>query len=159
MRLRMTARRVGLRDSWRSDLEDRLRLLLGSWTSRIRQANVRIEGANGPERGLDVRCAIEAALIPSGTVLVQGWGADVDTAVRGAARRLVRGVRGDFYRKPVGERAVATAGNAASPVAADGSDERAAGLAKQEEARPTLGTAWSQEGEGSLRSCDADPAP
>ncbi len=99
MRLCITARRMGLDGSWRDDLEERLRLLLGSWTCRIRQARVYIEDVNGPRGGLDVRCAIEAALIPSGTITAQGLGTDVESAVRGAARRLVRRVKDEFYRR------------------------------------------------------------
>lgn len=104
MRVCITARRVGLVGSWRSDLEDRLRLLLGSWTCRIRQARVYIEDINGPKGGLDVRCGIEAALIPSGSVVVQGLGTDTESAVRGAVRRLLRRVKGESYRRRVGPR-------------------------------------------------------
>lgn len=104
MRLCITARRIGLRGAPREDLEQRVRLLLGSWTCRIRQAKVYIEDLNGPKGGLDVRCAIEAALISSGTVTVRALGSDVETAVRGAARRLVRRVKREFYRGRAGRK-------------------------------------------------------
>lgn len=102
MRLCITARRVGLEDPRRSHLEEQLRLLLGSWTCRIRQARVFLENVNGRKNGLDTRCIIEAELVPSGEVTVQSLGTDIETALAAAARRLVRRVKGDFYRRRIG---------------------------------------------------------
>jgi putative sigma-54 modulation protein len=104
MRLCITARRVGLEDPRRSDLEERLRLLLGSWTCQIREAKVCLEDVNGSKGGLDVRCEIEAALIASGRITVQGLGTDTESAMRAAVRQLLRPVRREFYRKQVGMR-------------------------------------------------------
>jgi hypothetical protein len=96
MRLCITARGVSLEGL--EHLEERLRLLLGSWTCRIRQARVFLEDVNGRKHGFDVRCTIEAELIPSGKITVQGWGTDTETALPRTARRLVRRVKRAFYR-------------------------------------------------------------
>ena len=99
MRLCITARGIGLERL--GGLEDRLRLLLGSWTCRIRQARVFLEDVNGRNNGLNMRCIIEAELIPSAEVTVQGMGTDIETALGGAAKRLVRRVKREFYRRRV----------------------------------------------------------
>jgi len=83
MRLCITARRVGPENP-RSDLEERLRLLLGSWTCQIREAKVCLEAVEGSKGGLDARCEIEAALIASGRITVQGLGTDTESAMRAA---------------------------------------------------------------------------
>lgn len=101
MRLSITTRRVTIQGSERTDLEERLRLLMGSWTCRIRQARVYIEDVNGPKGGLDKRCVITALLIPSGKVVVQARGIDIENVVRGAARRLLRRVKREFGRKAI----------------------------------------------------------
>lgn len=106
MRLYITARSVGLEGL--GFLEDRLRLLLGSWTCRIREARVHLEDVNDRKNGLDTRCIIEAELIPSGKVAVQSLGTDIETALAGAARRLVRRVKGEFYRRRTSMRSVAS---------------------------------------------------
>jgi len=117
MRLCITARGIGLEGL--GCLEDRLRLLLGSWTCRIRQARVFLEDVNGRKNGLNMRCIIEAEFIPSGQVTVQGLGIDIETALAGAARRLVRRVRGEFYRTgldaSVGTRMAGSAGDVDLP--------------------------------------------
>ncbi len=100
MRLCISARGVGLEGL--EHLEKWLRLLLGSWTCRIRQAKVFLEDLNGRRSGRDVRCTVEAALIPSGKVTVQGLGIDAETAVREASRRLLRRVKREFYGRRVG---------------------------------------------------------
>lgn len=102
MRLCITARGVGLQGPSRAALEQRLRLLLGGWACRIRQAKVFIEDVNGPKGGLDLRCTIEAMLAASGTVTVRAWGTDVEMVVRGAARRLVRRVKRELGRRRFG---------------------------------------------------------
>lgn len=97
MRLCITARGVGLEGL--GGLEDRLRLLLGSWTCRIRQARVFLDDVKGRKNGLDTRCIMEAELIPSGHTTVRSLGTDTETALAGAARRLVRRVKGELYHK------------------------------------------------------------
>lgn len=99
MHLRITARPVELQGSQRADLEDRIRLLLGSWTCRIRRAWVCVENGSGRPGGLDVHCSITASMIPSGKVAVHALGTDTETAMRGAARRLVRSLKGEFSRR------------------------------------------------------------
>lgn len=98
MRLRITARGVDPHGFRHAGLEERLRLLLGSWTSRIRRARVCIEDVNDANGGLGVRCAITAFLIPSGSVMVHAPGTDVESALRTAARRLLRQVKGEARR-------------------------------------------------------------
>ncbi len=121
MRLCIAARRVGL--AGLRGLEDRLRLLLGSWTCRIRQATVILEDMKGRRNGLDIRCDIEAELIPSGKVSVQGLGADVETALAGAARRLVRRVKGEFYRRRLDTRVGARMAGSADDAGPSGTDD------------------------------------
>lgn len=99
MRLCITGRGVGLQNTWRSELEERLRLLLGSWSARIMQAKVFIEVVNGPPGGSDVRCAIDASLIPAGTVKVSALGTDIESAARSTTRRLVRLIREELLRR------------------------------------------------------------
>lgn len=99
MRLCITGRGVGLQNTWRSELEERLRLLLGSWSARIMQAKVFIEVLNGPPGGSDLRCAIDASLIPAGTVKVSALGTDIESAARSTTRRLVRLIREELLRR------------------------------------------------------------
>ena len=87
MRLYITAPGAGLRGRGRQRLEQRLRLILGSWSSHIRRARVSLGDANGPGGGLDRECRIEA-LIPSGSVCVRALGLD-EHGVRAGGRRLV----------------------------------------------------------------------
>jgi hypothetical protein len=105
MRLCISARGVVLEDPSRGALEQRLRLLLGGWACRIRQAKVFIEDVNGPKGGLDLRCTIEAVLTASGTVTVRARGTDAEMVLRSAARRLVRRVKREFCRRRFGVRA------------------------------------------------------
>lgn len=69
------------------------------------QAKVFIEDVNGPKGGPDVRCAIDASLIPAGAVKVSALGTDIESAVRSATRRLVRLIREELFRRRVFMRA------------------------------------------------------
>jgi len=102
MRLYITAPGVGLRGRGRQRLEQRLRLILGSWSSHIRRAKVSLGAASSPEGGLERECLIEAQLIPSGSVRVQALGLDASTALERAGRRLVVLVKDEFQRNPHG---------------------------------------------------------
>lgn len=63
------------------------------------QAKVFIEVVNGPPGGSDVRCAIDASLIPAGTVKVSALGTDIESAARSTTRRLVRLIREELLRR------------------------------------------------------------
>lgn len=91
MRLRVTG--TTNQNLSRRQIERLFRLGLGSWSGRVRQADVLVEQRIESESGLDFICRIHASLMNWADVSVEGLGADYGAAVQSATRRLVRHIR------------------------------------------------------------------
>ena len=99
MQLRIRGVNYGLDDGLKDHIERRLRFALGRFAARIRRLTVRLTDVNGPRGGLDKRCRIAVALVPRGTVMVEGVGGDPFALVAGAAKRAGRAVRRELERR------------------------------------------------------------
>src|SRR3982751_2969006 len=99
MQLEMRGVNYELDDVLKGHIERRLRFALGRFAARIRRLTVRLTDVNGPRGGLDKRCRIAVALVPRGTVTVEGAGDDPFALVAGAAKRAGRAVRRELERR------------------------------------------------------------
>jgi ribosome-associated translation inhibitor RaiA len=99
--MRIEARGVGyeLDDDLKAYVERRLRASLGRFAARVERLTVLLSDVNGPRRGIDKRCRVAVALVPRGTVIVEGLGEDPFVVVADAARRVRRAVRKAIQRR------------------------------------------------------------
>jgi hypothetical protein len=92
MRLRVTRSAKDDQTDQRQ-IERVFRLGLGSWSGRLRRADVLVEKRKDSGGGLEFACCIHASLISRADISVYGLGADFASAVQSATRHLVRQIR------------------------------------------------------------------
>jgi len=71
-------------------IERMFRLALGSWSGRLRRADVWVDRCEDNAVGLAFACRIRACLVNWSDIAVEGRGVDSASAVQKAARHLVR---------------------------------------------------------------------
>lgn len=85
-------------------VERRLSFALSRFGGRLRAVSVRLTDLNGPRRGIDKRCSMQARLSPRGTVRAESTDSDLPSAVDRAATRLARAVARALERRRDGAR-------------------------------------------------------
>ena len=99
MQLEMRGVNYELQDELKDHIERRLRFALGRFADRIERLTIRVSDVNGPRGGIDKHCRIAIALIPKGTIMVEGTGDDPFALVADAAKRARRSVRRTLERR------------------------------------------------------------
>ena len=89
----ITHARVALDEVARTSIEDRLRLTLMPFGTRISRALIRLQDENGPRGGPGLRCMIEIAFDRGDRVRIEQRASDVLEAVRRVMPRVARAVR------------------------------------------------------------------
>ncbi len=90
MSLEIRNQNIEISDALRTYVERRLGFALRKYANRISRVTVRLCDLNGPRGGMDKRCQISAAVLPSQAVSLQAVDADLYAAVDRAAARLER---------------------------------------------------------------------
>lgn len=73
--------------------ERRAHYALGRFADVVRSVEIRLIDVNGPRGGEDIACSIEARLIPSGRLLVQGRSNSAESGVCTTLHRLAATIR------------------------------------------------------------------
>jgi hypothetical protein len=89
----ITHSRIGLDEVARTSIEDRLRLTLMPFGTRISRAVIRLSDENGPRGGPGLRCMIEVVFDRGDRVQIEQRASEVLEAVRRIMPRLARAVR------------------------------------------------------------------
>ncbi len=92
MQIGIQARGFTLTDALRAHCDRRLRLALGSATSKLQRVIVRLTDQNGPRGGIDKRCTIRAILHAAPPVVIVQDEGDMYVAIDRATDRLARAV-------------------------------------------------------------------
>lgn len=95
MQIGIQARGFKLTEGLRNHCERRLRLTLGSASSRVRSVLIQLADENGPRGGIDKRCTIRATLRNAPLVIIVQDEADLYVAIDRAFDRVARAT----YRK------------------------------------------------------------
>ena len=95
----------------REHAEHRLFFALRRFEPKVRRVAVRVVDENGPRKGVDTRCTIQATLADSSRIVVEAITAWPTASVTRASQRLNEAVRRHFGRmkRTVPHRRVATA--------------------------------------------------
>lgn len=94
----ITHARVALDEVARTSIEDRLRLTLMPFGTRISRALIRLEDENGPRGGPGLRCMIEIVFDRGDRVRIEQRASEVLEAVRRVMPRVARAVRHQVER-------------------------------------------------------------
>jgi ribosome-associated translation inhibitor RaiA len=89
----ITHARVALDEVARTSIEDRLRLTLMPFGTRISRALIRLRDENGPRGGPGLRCSIEVVFDGGDRVRIEQRASEVLEAVRRVMPRVARAVR------------------------------------------------------------------
>jgi ribosome-associated translation inhibitor RaiA len=88
MRLELRAEGIPMTEGLRDFIERKVRLALGRCGQRVRRVRVRLTDVNGPKKGEDIRCNIQASVIPAGTLTIDEQRCDPFAAVARATARV-----------------------------------------------------------------------
>jgi ribosomal subunit interface protein len=88
MRLELRADGIAMTEALRDFIEKKVRLALGRFGQRVRHVRVRLTDVNGPRKGEDIRCNIQASVIPAGRLTIDEQRSDPFAAVARASARV-----------------------------------------------------------------------
>jgi putative sigma-54 modulation protein len=87
--------------SLRRHIERRFCFALERFARRIKRVRVSVGDVNGPRGGVDKRCQVALVLMPSRTIVIEDWDADIYVAVDRVADKAGRHV-GRRLKRPHG---------------------------------------------------------
>jgi len=88
MRLELRADGLPMTEGLRDFTERKLRSALGRFGQRVCRVRIRLTDINGPRKGEDIRCHIQASVIPAATLTIEEQRCNPFAAVARATDRV-----------------------------------------------------------------------
>lgn len=92
MKIDIRSRSLKMTDTLKNYVDRRIRFALGRFSQRLESVRIMLQDLNGPKGGVDKRCKVHVAILPSFSVIIEETDVELESAVSRALDRAGRTV-------------------------------------------------------------------